>query len=190
MEHYYIYCLHNEDLPEYYVGHTTNLKDRNKTHKWSSNNCNSKVYKYIRDNDGYNNFKMEVLYETYCDLEEAIKLERYYIELLGATLNSDVPGRTVTEWANQYYHKHKQHINQRKQERRHLCICGANVRKNGQQKHFRTEKHINFIMGIDNKVDQTVKITCICGSTHRKRDRSHHWKSKKHINFIRENIGY
>jgi hypothetical protein len=39
------------------------------------------------------------------DLQEAKKLERYYTELLGATLNSDVPGRTFKEYYQDKYNK-------------------------------------------------------------------------------------
>ena len=99
MDHYYIYCLHNDDLPEYYVGHTKDLKERIRCHKKDSKKINYKVYKYINDNGGMNNFKMEVLDEVYCNLQEAAKLERYYTELLGATLNSNVPGRTHKEYS-------------------------------------------------------------------------------------------
>jgi hypothetical protein len=102
MEHYYIYCLHNEDLPEYYVGHTVNLYHRWHSHKTDSKNKNSKVYKYIRNNGGADNFKMEVLDEIYCDVYEARKLERYYVELLGATLNTEVPSRTLKEYHSYY----------------------------------------------------------------------------------------
>ena len=69
-----------------------------------------KVYKYINSNGGINNFKMEVLYESYCNLEEATRLERYYTELLSATLNSEVPGRTQKErdaWYKPIYYQQK-----------------------------------------------------------------------------------
>ena len=149
MDHYYIYCLHNENLPEYYVGHTVNLYDRNKLHRWATNIYGSKVYKYIKDNGGYNNFKMEVLDEIYCLEIEARQYEKFYKNLLGATLNTQEPGRTRKEYRDLnnpiYYENNKEQILEQKKERRHLCVCGANVRKNGQQKHFRTEKHINFI---------------------------------------------
>jgi predicted GIY-YIG superfamily endonuclease len=162
MEHYYIYCLHNDNLPEYYVGHTTNLKERWKHHKQDCKTSPCKVYKYIRDNGEYN-FKMEVLDEIYCDVHEARKLERHYTELLGATLNTNVPGRTHKEYLKTY------------RESEH----GINKTKN----YYKDNKD-----EINEKKKE--KIICICGKSLRKSDHARHFKSKKHIDFIRENIGY
>ena len=165
MDHYYIYCLHNDDLPEYYVGHTKNWDSR-----WNKHKCESvkskkhlKVYQYINNNDGIHNFKMEVLDYLFGTKNEAIKLERYYMELLGATLNSDVPGRTKKEYdtwwhriyrkkneeqfaekKKKYYEKNKEEIIAKKKEK-FTCICGATTRYGDKHAHFRTKKHINFI---------------------------------------------
>ena len=150
MDHYYIYCLHNDDLPEYYVGHTMNW-----TRRWDKHKCESvksrkhlKVYQYINSNGGIDNFKMELLYETYCNLEEAIKLERYYKNLLCATLNTQEPGRTCKEyndwWQPIHREKNKEQINEKK-KKKFTCICGSQYSKGNQQRHFRSEKHINFI---------------------------------------------
>ena len=167
MEHFYIYCIHNDDLPEYYVGHTKNVYHRWHKHKNKSKTENYKVYQYINNNGGIDNFKMEVLDEIYCSLEEAAKLERYYTELLGATLNTQVPSRTKQEYAakykkyqdNNYYQKNKEKLNKIRNERYHknkdeinekrkekfICICGSTLRDCAKQRHFRTEKHIQFI---------------------------------------------
>tara|TARA_R110001632_G_scaffold86663_1_gene188945 strand:+ start:348 stop:884 length:537 start_codon:yes stop_codon:yes gene_type:complete len=174
MDHYYIYCLHNDDLPEYYVGHTMNWGKRWRLHKTDSKNKNSKVYKYINSNGGINNFKMEVLYETYCSLEEAIKLERYYMELLEATLNSEVPGRTRKErmvWYNPiYYQKNKETIAE-KNKKYHQENKEKNKHRYQENKEQISEQHKE-------------KFTCICGSTLRTGDKQRHFKTKKHINFI------
>ena len=148
MEHFYIYCLHNDDLPEYYVGHTMNLRLRWHKHKNKCKTENYKVYQYINNNGGIHKFKMDVLDEIYCDKEEAIKLERYYMELLEATLNSEVPGRTKKEYHSYYmpiyYQENKEIINEKRKEK-FTCICGSTLRINEQQRHFKSKKHINFI---------------------------------------------
>ena len=134
MDHYYIYCLHNDDLPEYYVGHTVDLYFRWHTHKHDGNGRRKhrKVYKYIRNHGGFDNFKIEVLDEIYSDVYEARKLERYYTELLGATLNTNVAGRTEKEWKEKYFTTYK-------------CICGLTLTCSNRARHFKTEKHVNFI---------------------------------------------
>jgi predicted GIY-YIG superfamily endonuclease len=148
MEHYYIYCLHNENVPEYYVGHTVDLNQRWHKHKNTCKKKNYKVYQYIRDNGGIDNFKMEVLYETYCSLEEAAKLERYYTELLGATLNTQVPNRSKKEYQDKYnpiYYKNNKKTILEKHGIKFNCICGSTTTHDHQARHFKSKKHINFI---------------------------------------------
>jgi hypothetical protein len=87
------------NIKEIYVGATTNWVNRKGTHK---NNCNYekfKVYQYIRDNGGWNNFIMVMIEKYPCETsQESAKRERYWTETLGATLNSNVQGRTDKEY--------------------------------------------------------------------------------------------
>ena len=93
---YKIYCK-DETVKDLYVGHTTNFVQRKYAHKTSCNtdkhvNHNLKVYKYIRDNGGWNNWKMEIIGFNECyDHYEARKIEQNYFETLHATLNSIEP---------------------------------------------------------------------------------------------------
>ena len=136
MEHFYIYCIHNDDLPEYYVGHTKNVYHRWHKHKNKSKTENYKVYQYINNNGGIDNFKMEVLDEIYCSLEEAAKLEdKIYYQKNKEKLN---------KIRNERYHKNKDEINEKRKEK-FICICGSTLRDCAKQRHFRTEKHIQFI---------------------------------------------
>jgi len=206
MENYYIYCLYNDELPEYYVGHTKDLKRRFAKHKQKSKNKNYKVYKYINNNGGIDNFKMEVLDKTYCDKQDARKLERYYIELLGASLNSDIPGRIkkeyyndnkqkISEKAKEYYQNNKEKISEKRKEHRQ-----DNKQQINEQKKEYYQENIEKIKEKQRKWHQNnkqkisekrkEKFTCICGSVTRKSDQAQHWKTKKHIDFIKENIGY
>ena len=93
---YKISCK-DEDIKELYIGHTTNFVQRKYSHKRScisekNANHNLKVYKCIRDNGGWNNWKMDIIgfHECY-DHYEARKIEQKYFESLNATLNSIEP---------------------------------------------------------------------------------------------------
>ena len=93
---YKIYCK-DTNVKELYVGHTTNFVQRKHCHKQTCNNeksanHNSKVYKCIRDNGGWNNWKMEIIgfHECY-DHYEARKIEHDFLESCNATLNSIDP---------------------------------------------------------------------------------------------------
>ena len=97
-----IYKLCSDHVPEYYIGHTTlNLKTRFTLHKNYSINNNSKLYKFIKENGGFDKFKIEPLEIFSCDnMQEAKQKEREYIlssdtKLL---LNKNIPLRNYKEW--------------------------------------------------------------------------------------------
>jgi hypothetical protein len=93
---YKITCK-DPNVKDLYVGHTTNLVQRKHAHKQSCNNEKSsnyscKLYQVIRDNGGWNNWKMEIVNFFECkDHYEARKKEQEYFVLLNATLNSIEP---------------------------------------------------------------------------------------------------
>tara|TARA_R110000751_G_scaffold82854_1_gene166578 strand:+ start:112 stop:615 length:504 start_codon:yes stop_codon:yes gene_type:complete len=167
------------------VGHTMNLNHRWNCHKGDSKRySNYKVYKYINSNGGIDNFKMEVLDESYCSLEEAIRLERYYTELLSSTLNTQVPGRTQKErmvlYKPIYYQKNKEEI------------CEKVKKYQQENKEKILEKTKNYRQENKEQISERrkEKFTCICGSTIRISDKQKHFKTQKHINFIRLNTDY
>ena len=93
---YKITCK-NPNITDKYVGHTIDFVRRRKEHKAAtvSEQCvyyNSKLYKFIRDNGGWNNWKMEIIAFYECNnLHEARQKEQeHYIEL-NASLNSVEP---------------------------------------------------------------------------------------------------
>ena len=89
-----IYKIVCKDLSitDVYVGHTTGFKDRKSKHKTRCNNYNLKIYKYIRDNGGWNNFDMIQIEEYPCNnVNEAKSRERYWYELLNSKLNMRRP---------------------------------------------------------------------------------------------------
>jgi len=136
----YKICCKDINIKEIYVGSTANeLRKRKYSHKYDCNNINSKnynlyVYQFVRSNGGFENFDMVLIEEYNCnDKQELHKRERFYIELLGSTLNSNLPTRSPKEYIKEY----KQQII--------TCECGCKVKKNGFSKHLKTKKHINLI---------------------------------------------
>jgi len=114
--------VHFDDLNDenIYVGHTTNMVKRRHKHKQSSCNPNNKEYnqkkyQYIRDNGGWDNWRM-ILVEKYpCnDIDEALVRERYWVKELKTTLNQNEPCRTKQE----YYLDNKEKISEYKKEYR------------------------------------------------------------------------
>jgi hypothetical protein len=100
----YKLCCKDPIITDIYVGHTTYFNNRKGNHKTTCNNPNDKgyntyVYQFIRDNGGFDNFDM-IQIEAYCcnNKREAEARERFYIENLKASLNKNIPTRTMQEW--------------------------------------------------------------------------------------------
>jgi hypothetical protein len=86
-------------INELYVGHTTNFRQRKAKHKSACKNSDIQVYRFIRENGGWNNWDMIQIHTQSCiNLNDAKSIERKYIETLFATLNGTMPGRTKNEW--------------------------------------------------------------------------------------------
>ena len=104
---YKIVC-NNLNIKQTYVGHTTNFTSRkyhHKTHCVNTNdeNHNLKVYQFIRENGGWNNWSMLQIEEFSCNnFHEATLRERYWYENLNSELNSNYPTRTKEEWREDY----------------------------------------------------------------------------------------
>ena len=109
---YKIVCK-DENIKDCYVGKTKNLKKRWNNHKSScynenSKNYNSKLYQYIRENNGLDNFNIiEIETNEYDDKYSAIR-ERYLIEEFNANLNFIIPSRTKKEYKKDYYENNKE----------------------------------------------------------------------------------
>lgn len=97
---YKITC-NDSKVVDKYVGHTTNFVQRKHSHKNSTNNnkspCyNLKLYKTIRDNGGWDNWKMEIVQFYNCkNIYEAKMREQSHYTQLNASLNSIEPFKPI-----------------------------------------------------------------------------------------------
>ena len=150
-----IYKLFCKDADEFYVGSSTEFHQRKIKHKSCCNNVNRKnynypVYKYIRNNGGYDKFDYEILeLGEYEDKNCMKNRERYFIETLKPSLNSYIPNRTKKEYCDdnkdiikQYYQNNIEEINERRKEKITCEICNCKIARNGLGKHKKTKKHI------------------------------------------------
>jgi len=106
---YYFYKIYKDEFC--YIGSTTDLKNRQKSHK---NDCtnenmkgyNRKIYKTIRDNGGWECFNFELI-KQFDNLtrQEAHVIERLYIEEFGNLnmVNSIRTKEDIKIYKNQYY---------------------------------------------------------------------------------------
>ncbi len=112
---YKIVC-NDLNITDIYVGSTTDFIRRKNEHKRCCNNekskkYNLKVYQIIRQNGGWDNFTMIEIEKYPCnDSNEAHARERYYLELLNAKLNIQIPTRTMQEYGKKYKEANKEKI--------------------------------------------------------------------------------
>ena len=145
---YKIVC-NDHAIKDLYVGLTTDFRRRKNEHKTKCNNPNSNkynlnVYQFIRANGGWNNWSMVLTAERHCvNSLEARAIEREYYDLLGSTLNGQVPNRTKHEYIvdngpNIY----------RYQNADNTCECGGCFLTKHKARHLRTTKHKQYLESI------------------------------------------
>jgi hypothetical protein len=160
---YKIVC-NDLNITDSYIGHTTDFKSRKYQHKNRCNNENNKkynlkVYQYIRNNGGWDNWSMIMIEEYDCNSKlEATKRERKLIEELKATLNYNIPSRTRKE----YYEDNIDKIRE-------------------QKKKYNEYSKIYYE---NNKEKYNESINCVCGSCYTFQNKARHEQSKKHQNYL------
>jgi hypothetical protein len=110
----YKICCKDTLITDIYVGSTTNFANRKNHHKYCCNTItapqyNFNIYQFIRTNGGWNNWDIiEVEKYNAIDKLDQSKRERYWLEYFSATLNIQIPSRTIIEWTKQ----NKEHLNE------------------------------------------------------------------------------
>lgn len=170
---YKIVC-NDTSITDCYVGHTTDFIRRKNSHKCrctKENNeaYNFKVYEFIRENGGWNNWSMILIENFPCNnLLEANRRERYWIENLNSTLNIFKPTRTRKEYKQDNEEKIKEYLKN---------YCSTNEQKE-KRKNYRIENKEKI------KEYKKKKIVCdVCGTLiSRNTSMLKHKRSKKCLN--------
>ena len=100
----YKICCNDTNIKDIYVGSTCNFRQRKYKHNMRTNQKdnqkynNTYVYRFIRDNGGWNNWSMIQLEEVECkNKREKEKYEREWYDKLKPTLNQILPYITAEE---------------------------------------------------------------------------------------------
>jgi len=176
---YKIVCR-DVNVKDLYVGATTEFTKRKYAHKQHCTNPKSQkhdfyVYKFIRDNGGWENWDMiEICKYANCkDANEQAKRERHFIEGLKATLNKLIPSRTNQEFCKQYYEKHKDTIKDHVRKYREENTDKIKLRKK--------EYAIKYKEAISEKRKHTT--ICECGKEYTIAHKQRHLRSNKHMKY-------
>ena len=93
----------SRDVVKCYIGSTTNIIKRTRVHKYNATNetaplYNKPLYKYIRENGGWDNFRVEKL-EILSNATLLHQIELFYIKLNSANcFNKNIPLRTIQQY--------------------------------------------------------------------------------------------
>ena len=164
---YIIYKICCDDLPEFiYVGSTKSFRDRKYRHKKDCNTSNIKLYTTIRENGGWDKWRMVILEDIgEVSLTQArIKEEEHRVKL-NANMNSKKCHQTQeefkeyqkeyhkeyqkeyyinnTERKNEYYKDNKEKIKERKSIQV-VCECGRTIRIGDKARHEKSKIHKEY----------------------------------------------
>lgn len=196
---FYRFICENPEISSCYVGHTTNFLQRRRQHKHAclnekSTSFNLKIYKIIRENGGWDFWKMVEIERRIClDKIDACKIEQQFIELYQSDMNGHFAHRNQNEYAKQYYLNNKEQIDiYRKQH------CNDNI------EHYKTYRLNHKLINKDYYTEQNkqyreknkIKIAkrsaerfnCECGGKYTYGGKSYHLKTLKHLSFSSNRI--
>jgi len=119
----YIYTLYKIGIKEIYIGSTFELTDRKYKHKCGCNNPNDthynlKVYQFIRENGGWDEWVFEVIEQYDCDNDEELRIrEQYYLDINKEYLLNCYRSYLSEEERKEYYRQfHKEYYENNKEK--------------------------------------------------------------------------
>ncbi len=142
---YVIYklCCKDESVKDCYIGCTSNIKSRIIGHKNDFKNFpNRKVYKFISDNGGIQNWQFKILAEN-INSNNKMFLENACINEYNGTLNNNKVYLTEDEksdYQKTYYIKNRKAILDKKKQI-FDCECGSQYTSSHIMRHMRSKLH-------------------------------------------------
>ena len=196
--HFYKIVCRNTDIKDAYIGHTTDMKTRKGCHKRVCNNSNDKnhnlpLYKFIRDNEGWDNFDM-IWIETK-NLEngmEARARERELIEELKPSLNTTIPYRSTEErktYKEEWVRNNEEHTREYKHNWHLENKPRLNEIKRQKYQDNREEKLEKSKQYYQDNIEERRTIrnrvcNCPCGDTYTYSNKRRHERSNKHQEYL------
>jgi len=188
---------HTEKDDLIYVGHTTDFTKRKNAHKKACNNegkkFNIKLYKMIRDNGGWDMFKMLEIKKFPCnDSREACAEEDKAIKELKANMNSRdavVDKERIKEYKKSYYENNKESIAikgsvyREENVEKIKAIKKSYYEENKERIKAEVRKYNEDNKDKINKSNaEIVQCECGCFMTRKNRGRTSHLQTQRHKN--------
>lgn len=160
----YKLCCNDLTIIDLYIGSTTSFRTRKNKHKNACINSidkdhNYPVYKFLRNNGNWNNWSM-IQIEVYpCQNKRELESrERYWIEILKATLNTYIPLQTNKEWnikfkdeikiRRQIYRENNKEEIQAKKSEEIKCACGKSTDSSHKTRHEQSKFHQSYLASL------------------------------------------
>ena len=176
-----IYLIEHNEKPEFnYLGSTCNLIRRRACHKHSCNTptsklYNSKLYRMIRDNGGWDAFTMKPIEEYPCESKTALQIrEEYWRKEYNASMNTNSCYTEFkgNDYSNNYRIKHKEPIK----------IYQTKYREANKELMKLYQSEYRDINREERNSKQNEKVTCDCGKIVSRSGLTRHQTTNKHIN--------
>ena len=193
----YKLCCKDTTIKEIYVGSSTNFTQRKRSHKnccnlSSQNRHNLKVYQFIRENGGWDNWDMVLIEYFPCETElDLCRRENYFMNELQASLNSQSPHiyenskEQLHEWYKNNKEKHKINTDKwREANREKILEQMKNYREENREKLNKQTLLLYHKNKTQYRRRQVEKITCECGCDVSRGNMKRHKTTPKHISFI------
>ena len=151
------------------------------------------VYKFIRDNGGFENWSMiEIERYSATDKKDLEKRERHYIETLQSTLNKSIPTRTKKEYkianSEQIKEQNKEYRKDNVERTKQYRLDNIDEYKEIDKKRYEEKKELILeqakLLYQTKKDVLATKITCECGKILSKSGLSAHKKTEKHQAYL------
>jgi hypothetical protein len=191
---FYKFVCINDDVKSCYVGSSANMKKRRGTHKSNYHNENRhehnlKIYKTIRENGGWGNWKIiEFATKDNITKREAEQIEEEYRVQLKADMNDQrafLSPEQKKEYCKEYREQNKAKIAEHWKEYYHDNKAKiAEYKKEWNEDN--PEYHKEYYEQNKEKILERIKekYNCPCGGRYIHANKSRHYKSKKHCDFI------
>ena len=180
---FYKFVCINDDINSCYVGSSADMKKRRTNHKNNCHNENSsehnyKIYKIIRENGGWSNWKIvEFATKDNITKREAERIEEEYRVQLKADMNDKRAFTTEEqrkEQSKEYRENNKEKIKEQKKE----------YHENNKEKSLEQMKEYykNNKEKILEKLNE--KHDCPCGGRYTHANKTQHFKTQKHKKYL------
>jgi hypothetical protein len=149
---YYFYKICSLDNKYIYIGSTTNFKKRIAEHKSNCNTPNSKkfnykLYKTIREHNGFENFIFDIIESINTD-DKLIVLKREQELMIKYNSNLNNNRSFISDEDKKQYQKQYRIDNRHKillkNNEKYICACGREYTFTNRKRHTKSSQHKKF----------------------------------------------